>query len=250
MTEMVAIRTDAARRHHYVAALCDAPTMALVAEALRARGGRAADIIDGGIDAAAAQIGATPSPELVLVDIDASTDLAASIEALANVCAPQTHVIALGSINDIRLFRELIDAGIADYLVKPIDPAALAAAIDRALSAQRGCGARTVALIGARGGVGTTALALSAGWVLARQQRVVLIDLDLHFGAMALALDTVPGVGLRDLLANPDRVDATLIDAALIRLKGKPAASAGLMLLAGELPLEGAVGATPAGTAA
>ena len=252
MTEQLAIGPGMARALRHVAALCDAPTRAVVTGVLRARSGAPAEIIDGGIDAATRLIAATLPPELVIVDIDAAPDVAASIEALANVCAPETRVIVVGSLNDILLYRRLIAAGVADYLVKPLAPERLAASIDAALATQRGSGARVVAMIGARGGVGTSALALSAGWTLAQQcgQRVVLLDLDLHFGALALGLDVVPGPGLRDLLANPDRVDATLIDAALLRVDGSKAGDARLALLAAEVPLEAETGSTAAGVAA
>jgi len=252
MTSMTAIAPGATAALRYVAALCDVPTHLLVAEALRARGGAPAVIIEGGIEAAIRLIAETASPDLLLVDIDANTDVAASLDALANVCATETRVIALGSTNDIMLYRCLIDAGIADYLIKPFDTAELTKAIDSTLSAHRGRGARIVAMIGARGGVGTTALALSVGWMLAQQlhQRVVLLDLDLHFGALALGLDVVPGPGLCDLLATPERIDELLIDAALTRVDSKMPGSSALKLLAGEAPLEAEVAATTAGVAA
>lgn len=251
MTQLLTVGPATARAPRQLAALCDAPTREIVAHALAARGGAPAEIIDGGIDAAAMRIAATEPPELVIIDLDASHDIAASIAALADVCAPETAVIALGSANDIALYRQLCDAGVRDYLVKPVAADTLSAALDAATAATGGGGARIVAMIGARGGVGATALALSAGWTLAQAgARVVLLDLDLHFGAMALALDTVPAPGLRDLLASPDRVDATLIDAALVRIDGRTAASTQLALLAGEVALEAAVEATPAGVAA
>ena len=39
--------------------------------------------------------------------------------ALAEVCEPGTIVIAAGTVNDVRLYRDLVASGIHDYLLKP-----------------------------------------------------------------------------------------------------------------------------------
>ena len=44
---------------------------------------------------------------------------------LAEVCEPGVTVIAIGDRNDVGLFRDLINNGVSDYLVKPITPALL-----------------------------------------------------------------------------------------------------------------------------
>ena len=48
-------------------------------------------------------------------------------------------------------------------------------------------------------------------WILAEKNKesTVLLDLDLHFGTVALNLDTDPGSGLCEALEQPSRIDAT-----------------------------------------
>jgi pilus assembly protein CpaE len=89
-------------------------------------------------------------------------------------------------------------------------------------------------MIGARGGVGTTTLAVSTAWMLSQEDRlpVVLLDLDLHFGAAAISLDIAPARGLREILTNPDRIDRLLVDSSMSRVSER------LNLLAAEEPLE------------
>ncbi|MBV8504892.1 MAG: AAA family ATPase, partial [Alphaproteobacteria bacterium] len=67
---------------------------------------------------------------------------------------------------------------------------------------------------GSRGGVGATTLAIHLALHLANQQsrRVVLLDLDLHTGSCALALNLKPTPGLREALANPLRIDSVFLD--------------------------------------
>jgi pilus assembly protein CpaE len=226
-----------------LAAVCDDATRGVVAAVLGARGD--ADIVDGGAAAARAFIAATAPPRLLVIDLGDSADPLADIDALADVCLAGTPVVALGAVNDIALFRALTDLGVADYLVKPVAAGALAAAIDRATAGAAPTGqARVVALIGARGGVGTTTLALASAWLLQSQARVTLLDLDLHFGGAALALDIAPAAGLCDLLGAPDRLDALLVDSA------QRAIAPGLALLAAEAGLEGDAIVDPAGLAA
>src|SRR5258708_35413405 len=102
-----------------------------------------------------------------------------------------------------------------------------------------------VAVNGARGGVGTTTLAVNLAWYLANRQarRVALVDLDLQSGDCALLVNIKPSPGLRDALANPLRIDSLLLD-RLITPHGE-----GLFVLASpdpppqEVPLPiGAVG--------
>jgi len=44
-----------------------------------------------------------------------------------------------------------------------------------------------------------------------------LLDLDLHFGTIALKLDTDPGSGLCEALEQPSRIDSLFIDRAMVQ---------------------------------
>jgi pilus assembly protein CpaE len=72
---------------------------------------------------------------------------------------------------------------------------------------------RTLSVVGARGGVGATTLAVSLASMLGArlQEEVLLIDFDLHYGSMMLALDLEAIDALREALDQPDRIDALFI---------------------------------------
>jgi pilus assembly protein CpaE len=92
------------------------------------------------------------------------SDSVAPIEELSAARAiggAELKILALGSVNDVLLFRDLRDAGATDYLVKPVSQEALTAALENDYAAARDGGGfgQVVAFIGSRGGVGILRLA-------------------------------------------------------------------------------------------
>ena len=76
---------------------------------------------EGGIDAARAFLADNPTPALLIVESGAQGDaLYEQLGALADVCAPGTQVILIGTQNDVELYRNLIKEGVADYLIGPV----------------------------------------------------------------------------------------------------------------------------------
>lgn len=225
---------------YFMAAVADDTTAAMVRAVARDMGWADPILRDGGVAAVISFIRTTDAPAVLIVDLQESSvaTATADIRALREVCGPQTWLLAIGLTNDIRYYRQLRDAGAGDYLVKPVTPDMLREAVRSAASTNEPAPSKegkatSIALIGSRGGVGVTTLAVSLSWALAQQrQKVVMLDLDLHFGSAALSLDLEPGRGLRELLTHPDRVDRLLIDAAANE------ASERFRLLSAEEPLE------------
>ena len=176
-------------------------------------------VIRGGIVKAVEYLSAQRSPNLLIVDISGVDLPLSQMHALADVCEPGVTVVAIGDRNDVGLYRDLTEAGVADYIVKPLTRELLS----KALAPRTNAGelgrvtlklGKMVAVTGARGGVGTTTLAVNLAWYLANRQarRVALVDLDLQSGDCALLLNIKPSPGLRDALANPLRIDSLLLE--------------------------------------
>ena len=89
------------------------------------------------------------------------------------------------------------------------------------------------AVIGVRGGVGASTMATSLAWLLGEKARrtTALLDLDVHFGTGALALDLEPGRGLTDAIENPSRIDGLFIERAMVRANER------LSVLSAEAPI-------------
>jgi pilus assembly protein CpaE len=164
------------------------------------------------------------TPRVLVVDLSGSADPIADIARLAEVCDEGTHVIAIGDLNDINLYRELTHIGVADYLCKPIAADVLAAALTNADRAggqetQEVKNGQVLCFTGTRGGIGTTTVAVNVAWLIAHEhgKRVALVDLDLFFGTCGLSLDLDLGRGFREALENPARIDGLFIERAMVK---------------------------------
>jgi len=63
------------------------------------------------------------TPSLILIESGMnSQELFAQLEELASVCDEGTKVVIIGAANDIRLYRQLMDKGVSDYIVPPLHP--------------------------------------------------------------------------------------------------------------------------------
>ncbi len=190
-----------------------------------------AQVFTGGIQGAVQAYAQAITPELLIVESTKdSQTLLAELQALAQVCAPQTKVIVIGHHNDIHLYRTLIAQGVSDYLVMPLRPQELLIAISNIFTANSEAApiGRLVAFIGARGGAGSSAIAHNVAWFLAEQygKNTVVADLDLAYGTAGLDFDKDPAQGIVDALMASDRIDPVLIDRLLAKC------SEHLMLLA------------------
>lgn len=200
--------------------VADAQSETVLHECATQLGLRQGTIIRGSIAKAIDHLGQHRSPNILVVDISAVDLPISKVNQLADVCEPGVAVIAIGDRNEIGLYRDLLHAGVTDYVVKPINPQLLIKALTNsrahtgeASPIHKKLGS-LVAFVGARGGVGTTTLATNIAWYLSHRQnrRVALVDLDLQNGDCALALDIKPTSGLREALANPLRIDNTLLE--------------------------------------
>src|SRR5439155_22121663 len=73
----------------------------------------------GGLAGAIRYLGAERSPESIIVDISGAEMPASQIHDLAQLCEPGVVVIAIGDRNDVALYRDLVTAGVSEYIVKP-----------------------------------------------------------------------------------------------------------------------------------
>jgi pilus assembly protein CpaE len=173
----------------------------------------------GGIAAAAEAYRGSPTPNVIIIESESrGEDLLTGLDQLAEVCDPATRVIAVARINDIVLYRELVRRGVSDYLIAPVTVLDLVRAIWGLFNAgdAKPVG-RTIAVVGAKGGVGSSTIAHNIAWAAARDLGLdsVVADLDLPFGTAGLDYNQDPPQGIADAVSSPERVDTAFVDRLL-----------------------------------
>lgn len=198
-------------------AFCETPEMTAAmqtAVADRRMSRTHATVQPGGIDAALDLYRKTATPDLVLFESHAeAAQLYVQLDALADVCGTNTKVMVIGHANDIVLFRGLLARGLSEYLVAPVEPMAIIAAISRLYHAAGAAKlGRTIAFVGARGGVGSSTMAQNVAASMARiyGSNVILADLDLPFGSAGLGFNLERGQGIAEALHDASRLDEGL----------------------------------------
>jgi pilus assembly protein CpaE len=224
--------TDASVATHYTGARTGAPTVQIftldreaegvIRRSLSTLNTQDTDFVHGDIEMAIKTLAEHPSPRLLIVDVSEVADPVLRVHELAEVCEPNTGVIVVGQRNDIVLYRDLKLAGVAEYFFKPLVADLVTRACNNVLTGTVGPQptrtGKLVFILGVRGGVGATTIAVNTAWELAetRQRWVMLLDLDLRGGDAALQLDQTPSHALREAVENPDRVDKLFLERAVI----------------------------------
>lgn len=205
-------------------AFCESPDVAAVVESAAGdrRMARAhVKVHTGGLSAAAEFYQAAATPNLIVVESKlARARLEAELDRLAEVCDPGTKVVVIGHTNDVELYRTLIQRGVSEYLVAPIDKMGVIRAIsDLYIERSSQPLGRTIAFIGGKGGVGSSTVAHNVGWSIARcfESDVVIADFDLAFGTAGLDFNQDPTQGLAEAVNAPDRLDDNFLERLLAK---------------------------------
>ena len=173
----------------------------------------------GGAPAAVEAYRNAPTPNVVLIEADKDRPaVLGCLDTLSEVCDAGTKVVVIGHINDVILYRELMRRGISEYLIAPVAVLDLVRTISELFS---GPGVqpvgRTIAVIGAKGGVGASTVAHNLAFAIARTlgTPTVIADLDIAFGTAGLDFNQDPPQGIAEAVFAPDRLDGNLVDRLL-----------------------------------
>jgi pilus assembly protein CpaE len=160
-------------------------------------------------------------PEVALVPFTGDRARARALVALLQRACPGITLLALAEVPDPGAIREALRSGFRDFLVLPEDLPSLRRTLrevaERRPEREPAPKGRTVALMGAKGGSGTTLLAVNLAAELALHRETLLLDLDFGLGDAAVFLDLNPERGVNDVLRNIDRLDRELLSATLAR---------------------------------
>jgi len=207
-----------------IQAFCDSPQTAetlRLAAADRRMSHAHVTVNMGGIMGAFHAFQTQATPNLLIVESRGARDtILSELGALAEVCQVETKVLVVGHVNDVLLYRELMRQGISEYLVAPVQQVQLIEAIAALYRDPKATPlGRVLGFIGAKGGVGSSMLAHNCAWWIAKNQALetVIADLDLAFGTAGLNFNQDIAGGIIEVLGQPDRIDAVLVERLLTK---------------------------------
>jgi pilus assembly protein CpaE len=181
-------------------------------------------IIEGTIASACAFLkGKDDSPEYVLIDIGAGyPTILEELDDLAQYCQANTKVVVFGLVNDLALYRQLLQRGVIEYYIQPVNSqdiynslsSSTANSSTTKTAALSGNG-KVISFMAAASGDGATTVAINTAYMLAKDfnQPTVILDMDYQYGMVARNLDLIANNGLKELVEQPEgSIEVSLLD--------------------------------------
>jgi pilus assembly protein CpaE len=153
------------------------------------------------------------APSAVVLDLRGETQLPLALATYRRQNPASSVVLVLSSL-DPRLMLEAMRAGVTECVAEPLTASGLEEAVRRVLVDSHGTASgQLFAFVGAKGGIGTTTLAVNTAAALARvaDGDVLLADLHLGHGDAAVFLGVDPRFSVVDALENVHRLDDALL---------------------------------------
>jgi pilus assembly protein CpaE len=168
-------------------------------------------------------------PDVVLLDLGRDPEPCFMFGAHVRRLRPAVKLVACSTMNppSQQLLLDAMRSGVQDFIVKPANPDAVRSILARFLqegrSTERKSAEKLIVLMGSKGGVGTTTVAVNLGVQLCTyaRERTILLDLARPLGNAHLLLDMNPRFGIRDAIENIDRLDSHFFEGLLTAHKTK-----------------------------
>jgi len=181
---------------------------------------RAVSLAEAGSTGSEIQSGA----DLVIIGCSQAHDQALELISAATAQRSDRPVVVLYEGNPNGFLERAFEAGADDLVAMPQSAGQLGFALEKALARRRGTGGPAVAegamitVLGPKGGTGKTVTSSNLAVALAlRGKSAVLVDIDLQFGDIGLALGLEPTKTIYDLAVSGGSLDADKIDGFLAK---------------------------------
>ncbi|MFZ9501707.1 MAG: AAA family ATPase [Beijerinckiaceae bacterium] len=163
----------------------------------------------------------SPTPNLLILEGTGDREtLLGHLEQLSELCEPSTKVVIIGPFNDITLYRELMSLGVSEYLCAPVDVINFVALVANLFASTAGKPiGRVIAVMGAKGGVGSSTIAHNLAWSVATSFNMpaILVDFDVAFGTAGLNFNQDPSTTIMDVIGLGERLDQSTLDKVMFR---------------------------------
>ncbi len=190
--------------------------------------------------AIASHVAGTKGPDVFVIDIRALSALPREIVSLRRHF-PQSGIVIIAKALDPTSMLDAMRMGVSEWVAEPVVLDDLETAIRRMARPTLGAVAgRAIAVLGGKGGVGCTTVAVNLATALHRATREATLFVDLHtaHGDASVFLGVEPRFSVLDALENIHRLDASYMKGLVTPTK------AGIDLLAAaNRPQHGAIDA-------
>ncbi|MEM6811680.1 MAG: P-loop NTPase [Pseudomonadota bacterium] len=157
---------------------------------------------EGDVNTAVQSYQETTSPDLIIIETEKTDDsFVDELAELSAYCEENTNAIVIGPVNDVDLYRNLKQMGVSDYLVRPVPVDMLSEIVASALIEQLGTsGSRLIAVMGAKGGVGASALTQGLAWGLSENlgHKTFLMDASGGWSSLSVGMGFDPAGTLHE----------------------------------------------------
>lgn len=183
------------------------------------------------------------APDVLLFGLDPTPAESANLLGQVSVRFPTIRILAFSAEHAPEIIITAMRNGCSQFVFYPLDADDLGQALQRLmldLHAPSRASGRRIAVVGAAGGTGTTAIASNLATEIAALagRDVALLDFNLEFGDAASNFDVTPKHTIADLIGHAD-VDTNLLKHAMENLDN------GVWLLARPERLDDAFAVTP-----
>ncbi len=173
------------------------------------------------------------SPDVLLMDINMPVMDGITATEKISLEYPKTAIIIVSVQGEQEYLKKAMVAGAREYMVKPFSSDELVNTIRKvydfeqkrrvqlaepAVVKQMQSDPQLVAVFSTKGGVGKTTIATNLAVSLAEEtrKRVVVVDLDLQFGDVAIMLNVIPKRTITELIQDINQMDAELMEGYLV----------------------------------
>lgn len=173
------------------------------------------------------------NPDVLLMDINMPVMDGITATERISLEHPKTAIIIVSVQGEQEYLKKAMVAGAREYMVKPFSSDELVNTIRKvydfeqkrrvqlsepAVVKQLQSDPQLVAVFSTKGGVGKTTIATNLAVSLAEEtrKRVVVVDLDLQFGDVAIMLNVVPKRTITELIQDINQMDSELMESYLV----------------------------------
>lgn len=172
-------------------------------------------------------------PDVILMDINMPVLDGISATELISVRFPKISIIIMSVQGEQEYLKKAMVAGAREYMVKPFSSDELTGTIKRvyeleqkrrrqigevAAAGDRKKEPQVITVFSTKGGVGKTTIVtnLAVSLLQESKQKVVIVDLDLQFGDVAVMMNVVPKRTITELIQDIGQMDAELMEKYLV----------------------------------